>query len=94
MAYVSHEGDWRYREPGKKPPAHEDEVVEAGGTFVIANEFALVTCRKVLTRNGERLEIVAPKRDYSVRLDAVELESLTWQSREMFSALVATNPHE
>jgi hypothetical protein len=94
MAYVSHEGEWRYREPGKKSPDGDDEVVGGEDTFVIANEFALVTCRKVLTRNGERLEIVAPKRSYSVRLDAVELESLTWQPPQMFSALVATNPHD
>jgi hypothetical protein len=94
MGYVSHEGEWRYREAGKKSPDGGDEVVEGEGLFVIANEFALVTCRKVLTRNGERLEIVAPKRSYSVRLDAVELESLTWQPPQMFSALVATNPND
>jgi len=56
----------------------------------IANEFASVTVRKVATRNGARLEIVSNGLGRSIRLDALQLESLTWQRPELFSALLAT----
>lgn len=46
--------------------------------IVISNEFATVVVRKVQTRNGERLEIVAPGSGRSVHLDSLVLESLTW----------------
>lgn len=54
----------------------------------IANEFADIRLRKVYTRNGERLEIEAPRRGYRIRLDAVELESLTWQTADTFSGFL------
>lgn len=95
MAYVSHEGDWHYRDPedGKERSVEPDEeLLDADKEFVVANEFAYVECRKVYTRNGERLEIRAPKRDGWIRLDPVELESLTWQTPELFSALLANGP--
>ena len=53
--------------------------------FVINNEFAQVICRKVYTRNGERLEVSSPKLGYRILLDALALESLTWQTMETFS---------
>jgi hypothetical protein len=42
----------------------------------IANEFAFVRVRKVHTRNGERLEIEAPRRGTLIRLDPLELETI------------------
>ena len=42
----------------------------------IANEFAFVRVRKVHTRNGERLEIQAPRRGTLIRLDPLELETI------------------
>ncbi|MFF4259922.1 dihydrodiol dehydrogenase [Streptomyces sp. NPDC001663] len=54
----------------------------------ISNEFADIRVRKVYTRNGERLEIHAPRRGYRILLDAVELESLTWQTAETFSGFL------
>lgn len=66
----------------------DNEVTEAEPPVVIANEFAYVRVRKVLTRNGERLEIDAPRRGYLIRLDAVELESLTWQTSDLFSTFL------
>ena len=48
--------------------------------IVVANEFATVTVRKVLTRNGERLEIASLGRESAVRLDAIALEALTWSN--------------
>lgn len=58
----------------------------------IANEFAVVTVRKVETNAGERLELEAPKKDSKIRLDAVALESLTWQDSDLFSELLE-DPH-
>lgn len=48
--------------------------------FVVANEFAVVSLRKVQTRNGERLEIRSLGHDQSVLLDAIALEALTWST--------------
>lgn len=48
--------------------------------FVVANEFATVSLRKVHTRNGERLEIRSLGHDQSVLLDAIALEALTWSN--------------
>lgn len=67
--------------------------VEKGEPIEIANEFAFVRVRKILTRNGERLEIESPKLGYSIRLDPLELESLTWQPKETFSRFLET-PYE
>ena len=63
----------------------DDSVEQSGETVEIANEFAFVRVRKVLTRNGERLEIAAPKLGYVIRLDAIELESISWQTSETFA---------
>lgn len=54
----------------------------------IANEFARVSVAKVWTPNGERLEIIAPRLGYAIRLDAIQLESLTWQTPERLSRLL------
>jgi len=58
----------------------------------IANEFAEVELRIVDTRNGQRLEIRLPRTGRSVRLCPVELESLTWQSPEWYTALLEQQP--
>lgn len=56
--------------------------------IAISNEFADIMIRKVYTRNGERLEINAHRRGYRILLDALELESLTWQPPETFSGFL------
>lgn len=53
--------------------------------IMVANEFAEVLVRRVHTRNGVRLEIASPRMGTWIRLDALELESLTWQHPEVFS---------
>jgi hypothetical protein len=58
--------------------------------LTIANEFTTIHVRKVHTRNGERLEVTSPKLGYSIRLDPLELEALTWQQPELFSDLLET----
>jgi len=68
--------------------------VGAGGSggsdpgSVIANEFAEVTVRRVPTHNGVRLEIRSARLGRSILLDAVQLESLTWQDPALFSELL------
>ena len=66
-----------------------DEPVPDGPVIELGNEFASVVVRKVRTRNGERLLISAPKRDTGILLCPLELESLTWQTPETFSAFLA-----
>ena len=58
---------------------------EVDGELRISNEFTSVTLRKVMTRNGEVLEISSAQVDRTVRLDALVLESLTWRSEEELS---------
>jgi hypothetical protein len=64
--------------------------------FRIANEFASVTVRKIRTRNGERIEIESNGLGLKIQLDSLALESLTWQSPEMFSQFLSTplEPHK
>jgi hypothetical protein len=56
----------------------------------VINEFATVRVRKVETRNGTRLEISSQRLGYTIQLDAMALESLTWQPMETFSRLLET----
>lgn len=46
--------------------------------LIVSNEFAAVSIRKVMTRNGERLEIRSLGHERAIRLDALALEALTW----------------
>ncbi|MBT2268993.1 dihydrodiol dehydrogenase [Rhodococcus erythropolis] len=54
----------------------------------IANEFADVELRVVSTRNGDRLEISSHRRGSSIQLDPVELEALTWQTKDTFTSML------
>ncbi len=69
------------------------EPGQTGGDQVIglSNEFAQVSVRKVMTRNGERLEISSRGMQSTIRLDPLELEALTWQPPDTFTAMLA-NP--
>lgn len=57
--------------------------------IVIGNEFASVEVRRVVGRNGTRLEIYAPRQDRRVHLDAVVLEALTAYTPAALSSFVA-----
>ncbi|QPP05246.1 dihydrodiol dehydrogenase [Streptomyces bathyalis] len=74
------------------PDESAGECHKAEQDIVIANEFAYVVVRKVSTRNGDRLEIVSPRLHYSIRLDALILESLTWQQPDALSTFLE-DPH-
>jgi hypothetical protein len=65
------------------------EPLSAEPALQLANEFATVEVRKVLTPNGERLEIRSPRLGHMIRLDPLELESLSWQTHESLSRLLA-----
>lgn len=69
---------------GDAPRATPDRDIE------ITNEFAVVRVRKVWTRNGERLEITSPRLGHAIRLDALALESLTWQTMDTFTRFLET----
>jgi hypothetical protein len=56
--------------------------------FPVVNEFASVLVRKIRTRAGERLEISSPQLGYSIRLDALALEALSWQDPETISGFL------
>jgi hypothetical protein len=64
-------------------------MTERSDEIEIANEFASVVVRRVETRNGVRLRIQSPRLQRSIDLDPLELESLTWQSHDLFSQLLA-----
>lgn len=55
----------------------------------LANEFAAVTVTVVETRNGVRLRIESPRAGRSIDLDPLELETLTWQTHDLFTGLLA-----
>jgi len=65
-------------------PLGGDDAIE------LANEYAAVQVRRVWTRNGVRLEIIAPQLGRAIRLCPLELESLTWQTPETFSEFLRT----
>lgn len=62
-------------------------TTKAGDEIHVETDGVSVTLRKVRTPNGERLAICNETRG-STRLDALELESLTWQDAEFFAELV------
>lgn len=66
------------------------EEADRTETMVIANEFAVVHLTKVHTRNGCRLEIRSPRLGYTISLDPLELDSLTWQTADTFAGFLST----
>ena len=72
-----------------RPLRHTGGTPE-GPVLEIANEFSTVHVQRVRTRNGVRLRISSPKLDRAIDLDALALESLTWQSADIFSRFLAT----
>lgn len=60
--------------------------------IVIANEFTEVRVSRVETRNGARLLIEAPRSGQWVTLCPLEVEALTWQNPQTFSAMIG-NPY-
>lgn len=61
---------------------------QTGAAIELGNEFAQVRVCRVETRNGSRLLIESPKSGQWVALCPLELEALTWQGPETFSAMI------
>jgi hypothetical protein len=59
-----------------------------GEPLTVANEFAEVQVRRVDTRNGSRLLIVAPRSGRWITLDALAVEALTRQNTRTLTAMV------
>lgn len=69
----------------------QPEHVEPDSDWLeVGNEFATVRVRRVLTRNGARLQVHSSKLGTEVFLDSVLLESLTWQTSESLSLFLQT----
>jgi hypothetical protein len=58
--------------------------------LTLTNVFTTIIIEKVHTHNGERLRISLPRLGYSIDLDPLELEALTWQTVETFSNVLRT----
>lgn len=67
------------------------EVDADGPVITIRNEFVEIHIQKVHTRNGERLRVSSYRRGSEVQLDAIQLESLTWQTPDDFSRLLTAS---
>lgn len=74
----------------EKEEALAQEATPIGDPLIIANEFAYIIVQKVNTRNGMRLEINSPRLGFKILLDPLELESLTWQRKDVFSRFLET----
>jgi hypothetical protein len=59
-----------------------------GEAIELGNEFAEIRVCRVETRNGSRLLIESPKSGQWVALCPFELEALTWQNPQTFSAMI------
>lgn len=81
-----------------KPRSQEAQLASlldacVGEPIVVANEFTATEIRRLDTRNGSRLLIMAPRTGQWISLDALEVESLTWQNARTMAAMVG-NTHE
>lgn len=72
-----------------QPETPDEPVTPVGEPIGVANEFTGVVVQKVLTRNGERLQLTAPKSGYRILLDAMQLEIISTLEPEKFSELFA-----
>jgi len=69
--------------------AQDPTVRPDGEPIGIANEFTGVVVQKMLTRNGERLQVTVPKSGYRILLDAMQLEIISTLTPEAFTDLIA-----
>lgn len=65
------------------------QVQRAGKPFRITDGDTVVTAQKLFTRMGERLDLVAESLGTSVRIDAITLESVSWQDARELSDIAA-----
>jgi hypothetical protein len=65
-------------------PREDEHFIREGETPAIEDDVAAVEFRKICTPAGERLEVESPAAGSHIRLDAIELEALTWQNAETY----------
>lgn len=65
-----------------------DEYIKRGEKLNIEDGDLSVSLTKIFTPNGQRLEIAAPAIDQQIRIDAVEVEAISWQERETILAFL------
>jgi hypothetical protein len=75
---------------GQLPEDVEFLAADGADGFSVMNEFGAVYVRKVFTSQGERMEITCPRLGYPIRLDALQLEAISWQDPSVISALLET----
>ena len=61
--------------------------ITRGDAWEVTDGRVEVTACKIFTSKGERLELREPGGQY-IRLDAIELESLSWQDPSVFAELI------
>ncbi len=86
------EGEDIDRDNARRAALEHDRLVErtVGVPLTIANEFSEIRVSHVETRNGSRLLIESPKSGQWIAVDPLELEALTWQTTQTFSAMIAS----
>jgi hypothetical protein len=62
---------------------------DSNPTLTFSNTDETIEVRQIKTRNGVRVEIKAKESGESIRLDPIELESLTWQEKDDLAKLFA-----
>lgn len=73
----------------KERMSQDEHFIRKGETVSLDGRETTIHVRKIFTPAGERLEIEAPDRGSWIRLDAMELESLSWQDHETFVEFLA-----
>jgi hypothetical protein len=69
-------------------PSDETDCAASTELTNITNEFGHVEVRKVESPSIELLELDARKLEFSIRLNATALESVTWQTQDVFTDLI------
>jgi len=72
--------------------SESEEADEVDCEFTLSNEYADIVVRSLRTPDGDRLVIEAPKKHFSLRVDAEGLEGLARQDTSIFSEFLET-PH-
>lgn len=86
------EGEDEAAHAAARAAAERRELLEHqhGEAIALGNEFAEVRLCRVQTRNGSRLLIESPKSGQWVALCPLEVEALTRQNPQTFSAMIGT----
>ena len=84
------EGEDEDTRAAERAAAERRELLDhrRGDAIVLGNEFAEVRVCRVETRNGSRLLIESPRSGQWVALCPLEVEALTWQNPQTFSAMI------